>query len=422
MSFNVALSGIQAATSELSIVGNNVANASTHGFKNSKAVFADVYAATALGTGSTPIGNGVNLAEVAQQFSQGTLATTANNLHLGIKGNGFFVLKEAGTQVYSRAGLFKVDNQGFVVSPTNQKLQGFLADSNGNISGATGDVTIDVSNIPPQQTATVTAGLNFDSRAAVPSVAWVGTPVWGGTPPAAETFNKAYSAQIYDSLGNQHSLKLYAVKTATANEWDMHAQIDGVDVDASPAAAPFTQVFNADGSFNAGASEAITLSWSPLDNTGNPNGATTPQTVTIDVSGSTQHGSGFATLKLVQDGYATGRLSGVDIDAGGIIFGRYNNGQSRKMGQVMLAGFPNANGLQPIGNTSWGETFDSGLPLIGEPNTGSLGVLQAGALEESNVDLTAELVKMIIAQRNFQANAQTIRTADAVTQTIINLR
>jgi len=422
MPFNIALSGIQAASSELGVIGNNVANGSTTGFKSSRAEFADVYAASGLGTSSLAIGSGTRLADVNQDFGQGTVNFTSKSLDLAINGQGFYRLNDGGTTVYSRAGSFNVDRDGFIVTSGNQNLTGFLADASGNITGAVGDLQVDTSNIDPVPTTSVTAGLNLPANDTVPASAWVGTATFGGTPPAPDTYNASTSTTIYDSLGNSHILGLFFIKTATANEWEIRAQVDGVDVDSSPASAPFTQVFNTNGGFNSGSSDAISLSWAPLDGSGAANGAVSPQVFSVDISDTTQFGSPFAVQALSQNGATTGRLDSIDVDNSGIIFGRYSNGLSRAMGQVTLSNFANPAALQPLGNTSWGETFGSGQPLTGEPGTASLGNIQSGALEDSNVDLTAELVKMILAQRNFQANAQTIRTADATTQTIINIR
>lgn len=422
MAFNAALSGIQAASSELSVIGNNVANASTNGFKSSRAEFADVYAASALGTSSNSIGGGVRLASVSQSFSQGTINFTNNNLDLAVNGQGFFRLNDGGTTVYGRAGAFGIDRSGFIVNSSDQRLTGLLADAAGNITGAQGDLQINAGNIAPTPTTAVTTAVNVSSTDLPPAAAWVGTPAFGNPPPAANTYNNVTSTTVYDSLGNSHVLSMYFIKTATANEWDVRAQVDGVDVDSAPASAPFTQVFNSNGSFNSGASQAIALSWPPLDGNGNPNGSATPQAFTVDMTASTQYGSPFAVQSILQDGFTTGRLDSVDVDSSGIIFGRYTNGQSRGMGQIILANFSNQQGMQPLGDSTWGETFNSGPPLVGNPGTASLGIIQSGALEDSNVDLTSELVKMIIAQRNFQANAQTIQTADTITQTIINIR
>jgi flagellar hook protein FlgE len=422
MGFDVALSGINAATSELDVVGNNVANASTVGFKSARVEFSDVYASSALGTSSVAIGTGVKLASVTQLFTQGTISASANNLDLAINGQGFFCLNASGTSVYTRAGNFQVDNKGYVVNTSNNRLTGFLADASGTITGATGDMQINTENLSPTATKELNLGVNLPATSPVPVGAWSGSAVFGSSPPNSDCYNQSTSTQLYDSLGNSHIISTYFIKSATANQWDVRVQIDGVDQDNSPAGSPFTQAFTSSGVYDPANSQPITVSWAPLDDVGMPNGATRPQVVTVSIANSTQFGSPFAVQSIEQDGFATGRLNSVDVDTSGIIFGRYTNGQSRAMGQVALADFSNPNGLQPLGNSAWGESYGSGVPLVGAPGTASLGVLQSGALEDSNVNLTESLVELIKAQRNFQANAQTIRTEDTVTQSIINIR
>lgn len=404
MVFNSALSGIQAASSELSVIGNNVANAGTTGFKQSRAQFADVYASSGLGTSGNAIGSGTRLASITQTFNQGNISFTNNALDLAVSGQGFFVLNDGGSQVFSRAGNFSVDREGFIVNSANQRLTGLQADTNGNVTGAVGDLQIDSANISPQATARVDIGLNLSANASQPAVAWT-----GGANPSANSYNNVTSTTVFDSLGNSHVMSLYFIKTGTANEWEMRVQIDETDVGAAS-----TVAFQNNGSFDSTTPDPITLAYTPT--------GAAALSIELNLSESTQFGSPFAVQSVLQDGYSTGRLDGVDVDNLGVIFGRYTNGQSRAMGQVQLSNFTNVNGLQPLGDSSWGETFDSGPPLVSTPGTASLGVLQSGSLEESNVDLTSELVKLITAQRNFQANAQTIRTADTVTQTIINLR
>lgn len=307
-----------------------------------------------------------------------------------------------------------------------QRLTGFAADANGNLTGALGDLSIDTANIAPTPTNKINAGLNLDADAPVPSMAWndaannAGTFAFGDSPPAPEAYNSSTSLTVFDSLGNSHTMSMYFVKGATPNTWDVHALVDGVTVGGSPAG---TLTFLDTGAIDpAGVLNIAIADWDPLDGAGNPAGATTPQSLDLGFANSTQFGSSFAVQALTQDGFTTGRLSGVNVDTSGNLSARYSNGQARTLGQVALASFANLQGLAPLGDASWAETFSSGQPLVGAPGTASFGVIQAGALEESNVNLTEELVDMIIAQRNFQANAKTIETADAVTQTIINLR
>lgn len=808
MPFDTALSGIRSASSDLSVTGNNIANASTTGFKSSRAEFGDLYATSVLGAGSNPIGSGVRLQDVAQQFNQGNIAFTENEMDMAVNGNGFFVLRSEGEQLYSRAGSFSIDKDGYVVNNTSAKLQGFPADATGNISGLQGDVQIATSNLSPRSTTQVDSRLNlnsadpvlqsigtsFGTRGNAIGVAQVGLedsttttlpagamtlpiPLDGSTlafaatfsgsngntgtvnvsvvlspanfrgateiagpqgirdlaglinsqlfdpPPPAQaidmsakeedsrlvfsalqagepslitlegstsstadaslfglptagntstttddqrgtpavsngypeqsidiidddgnvvtytsaasasaasiasemnalagvsasastnvrliardpnspnssnlqvtlngvtmaaqpltsladsinaltgstlpgvsaeidlstgdllihsavgdnikmsiesttptdtleilgnpdsssltlradepenaaviggsidfvlsegfsaknasppsiglygplsdaaftsitlnafnpddqsTYNSATSMNIYDSLGNPHVLTQYFVKqkydaddpASSPNHWVMYAQVDGREVgdpdttlpppqNTLPTQAEFDVYFNEDGSLNNLLTDKMLISnWVPLDKDGKPNGSLGPQNVLaggnaeivnppvssnfkIQLDGTTQFGSKFAVNDVDQDGYTTGRLSGLNVDQSGIIFARFTNGESQVLGQIVLADFANNQGLQPVGESMWAENFDSGPPNIGAPGSGALGAIQAGALEESNVDLSQELVNLIIAQRNFQASAKTIETADKVTQTIINLR
>lgn len=814
MPFNTALSGIRSASSDLSITGHNIANASTTGFKSSRGEFGDLYATSVLGSGSNQIGNGVRLQNVAQQFSQGSTNFTENDLDLSISGNGFFVVQQNGEQMYTRAGTFGRDDRGYVVNNTGARLQGFPADDLGNISGLQGDVRIHTGNQAPRGTTRVESLLNLDATAPIlqstgrsfstegnavgvtrvglesntttqltadsftfplpldfstgtvafdveltagsgnngtvpiqlntasgvpatittfndlrtlagainaqlfapeppatpidvvasavdagggnfrleftalqsgessqirllngsgdtdalgltmntPSVpgeaaannnypaqsidivgpdgnvvrytsdaaasaarvaselnAMTGvsasantslrflasqytnangnlqvkingvnieaptlqalgnqintfsntvlpgitatldldngdlvlnsavgddmkvaissvddgdslgvlgnpaappeilevdlngvlnnasaiaadgnTVVVGGSidivlsegytaqnanPPSIglfgpltntaftnvtlnafdptdqNTYNSATSLPIYDSLGNSHVMTQYFVKqpydpndpTTAPNEWTMYVQIDGHDVgdpdtnlpppqNTLPTMASYNLRFNEDGSLNRNYSDNILVSnWVPRDSDGNSNGALGPQNVlaggttnipavpvtsnfVIDFAGTTQFGSDFSVNDNSQNGYATGRLSRINIDDNGVIFAQFTNGESKILGQLALADFKNAQGLQPVGDTMWAENFESGPPNIGVPGSAALGMIQAGALEESNVDLSEELVRLIIAQRNFQANAKTIESADQITQTIINIR
>ena len=406
MSFNTALSGIQAASADLSIIGNNIANSATTGFKSSRAEFADVYASL-LGASDTTIGSGVRLQNTAQQFAQGNISFTNNALDLAISGSGFFQLNSAGAMSYTRAGNFSLDKDGFVVNNEGANLMARSADSNGNITGAVGPLQLDINYVAPNPTSALSANINFDAREAETDTSWA---LVAGIPDPAG-YNSSTTSTIYDTLGNDHTVAMFFSKLdplTNPNEWNVRTMIDGTLVDTTPV------TFNTDGSFNAPAN--IPITFNPLG------GAAVPQTFDISLSTSTQYGSNFAVNSLSQDGYTSGQLLGVDVDKEGIIFARYSNGQSQARGQIVLANFANSQGLQPLGDTAWAETFSSGAPVVSEPGTAGLGLLQSNALEESNVDLTEQLVGMIEAQRNFQANAQTIQAEDATTQTIINLR
>lgn len=425
MGFETAVSGIRAASSQLGILGNNIANSSTSGFKQSRGEFADVYAASALGVASNSIGRGVELTAIAQQFTQGNISFTDSSLDLAISGTGFFMLDDGGTTRFTRSGAFAVDSEGFVTNNEGLRLQAFSADTSGQITGLINDVRLTTSQIEPIPTANVDITANLDSREGQPLIAWGGPYDAFATPPtapSADEFNGSTSLTVYDSLGNPHSLTTYFVKTATPNVWEVHTTIDGVTT--SGAAPVDTITFEDNGQFDT-ASLPIEINitgWAPLDSSGNPTGANPSQNLVVDLSTTTQFGSDFGVSFISQDGFSSGQLRGVEISDTGVIFARYTNGQSFALGQVALANFANQQGLQPLGSTAWAETFASGVATVSEPGTAGLGLIQSGALEDSNVDITQQLVNMITAQRNFQANAQVIQTEDAVTQTVINLR
>ena len=403
MSFQQGLSGLNAAAKNLDVIGNNVANSGTVGFKQSQAQFADVYANSLTGAGGSNVGIGTKVALVAQQFTQGNITATNNPLDMAINGGGFFRMDNNGEATYQRNGQFQLDRMGFIVNPTGAKLTGYTANASGVLStGAPSPLSINTADLAPQVTSGVNAVLNLDSRGVTPTVAFDMTK--------PESFNSSTAVSVYDSLGNSHTLQTYYVKTA-ASTWEVHASLDG---GAAFSPVPSTITFDTSGTLTAGSTmtipaQALTTGAAAL---GFP----------IDFTGTTQFGSSFSVNTLNQDGYTSGRLAGFSIGADGVVLGRYTNGQSAVLGQVVLANFANPNGLQQLGNNMWAETSTSGNPLIGAPSSGSLGVLQSSAVEDSNVDLTAELVNMITAQRVYQANAQTIKAQDAVLQTLVNLR
>ena len=405
MPFRIALSGLNAASADLKVTGNNVANAGTVGFKQSRAEFADVYAVTFQGLGDTAIGGGVRLARVAQQFTQGNIDFTQNALDLAINGEGFFVLSDSGSRLYTRAGAFSVDRQGYVVNAVGQRLQVFPANAGGGFNtGALSDLKLDTSEGAPSATTKVTAALNLNAAETALGGAASDIDI---TDPA--TYNYSTSITVYDSLGQSHTATVYFRKVNT-NEWATALAIDGSRVgDGSP-----NLTFDATGAISSGG----TVTYAAY----NPGNGANALNITFDYTKATQYGTNYAINSLSQDGYTTGRLSGIDIDSTGVVFARYTNGQSKELGKVALARFPNPQGLEQRGDTVWAETFASGDVLYGEAGTGTFGVIQSGALEASNVDIAEQLVNLITAQRNFQANAQVITTADTVTQTIINIR
>lgn len=401
MSFQQGLSGLNAAAKGLDAVSNNVSNASTVGFKGAGAQFADVFAASISGGGAAQIGIGVNLTAVKQSFTQGNITVTNNPLDVAINGGGFFRLSDNGAITFSRNGQFLVDKDGYVVNAAGAHLTGYAANAAGVIvPSSPTDILISSADLVPNATTAGTLGLNLDSRSTAPAAAFVYTD--------PTTYNSSTAMTVFDSLGNSHVMALYFRKTA-ANAWNVYAGLDG----NAPGAAN-AMTFTSAGAVNTGGTLgplafAVTTGANALS-------------ITLDLSSATQFGSTFGVNSMTQDGYTSGRLSGLSIATDGVVQGRYSNGQSRNLGQIVLANFANPNGLQSLGGNQWSETADSGQPLIGAPNSGSLGALQSAAVEESNIDLTGELVNMITAQRNYQANAQSIKTQDAVMQTLVNLR
>lgn len=658
MGTQVGISGLHAAQNALDVAGNNIANASTMGFKSSRSEFRDVYPVGTLGVASNAVGMGTKLSGVTQNLGQGPINETARNLDLAIGGQGFFILKDGGSTVYSKAGAFSVDPQSNALrNSLGQLLQGYSADSNGVIQSVLGNVQINNGNIPAQATTDVSLQVNLSAKRALPS-----TPF---NPSNRNSYNDSQPMTIYDSLGNAHTLTTYFVKGNYPNVWHMHVGIDGADVTPRAAtvpasgqpypqntlAQPFTLVFNQNGALipngappvfhgssartapndpnrfhsnpstltntnvlatnNAlqagfltingvpirattnvddGASRAaqgassiaiaraindstnlhgVTARVSPTDfnlevtnstgtalqagefsingvnitgaattdlpslvavinnhsanthvraetvvgpgvNTGairliaddgqnitlttpggkvggvvfrdfsladgaldqtirgsydlfvdgndndpivingnnpaavglalgpargivysssdqiainnwNPGTGAAVQNLTMNLANSSQQDSDFTVLGNQQNGSSSGRLSSINVGQNGVISASYTNGKTNNLGQIALAWFKNPEGLQPTGNTSWNQTADSGIPNVGVPQQGSLGGLMSGALENSNVDLAQELVNLIIYQRNFQANAQTIKTENSITQTILNI-
>lgn len=401
MSFQQGLSGLNGASKQLETIGNNIANANTVGFKSAVTQFADVYANSLSGTsGLGTAGIGTRVSQIAQQFSQGNITASNSALDMAINGGGFFRLNKDGAISYARNGQFQIDKDGYIISADGGKLSGFSANNLGVLStGSPTDLRISTADLSPQDTSNIEIQFNLDSTEAIT---------------AAPDFNKSTSVTVYDSLGNSHVVQLNFRKTAN-NTWDVFATSTTGTIGAG---AITTLVFNSDGTLASGSPGNISIALA--------NGAETPLNgatgINLDMSDATQFGSVFGVNSTSQNGFASGRLSGFNIGSDGIITGRYTNGKTSTLGQVVLANFSNPNGLQPLGNNQWAESASSGVALIGTPNSGRMGLIQSSAVEDSNVDMTAELVNMITAQRVFQANAQTIKTQDQILQTLVNLR
>jgi flagellar hook protein FlgE len=443
MGFQQGLSGLNASARNLEVIGNNVANSGTFGFKSSRAEFADVYA-SAVG-GKAQAGTGVFVSNVAaQQFKSGNITSTDNTLDMAIDGDGFFQMVDtSGGLVYSRNGQFKLDREGFVVNNSGSKLVGYQADVNGTIiQSQASPLQLPTVGASPQTTTGIDLEMTFDSR----------------TPPITaplslentETYSFATSQTIYDVQGQSIGLTYYLRKTSQHN-WDIYVTANGTslqtDGNGDPAKVasitfpasggrPVTQAASpVEGDF--GTITTYDSSGSPISTTGSGN-FTLPDIpsltltggglseiipgIEFDLANSVEYGTNFGITNLSQDGYAPGKINSVTIEPNGIVLARYSNGQSRAAGQIELTSFRNPQGLQPLGGNEWGSTYSSGQPVNTIPGDGNMGLLLSSSLEESNVDMTAELVKMIVAQRTYQANAQTIKTEDQLLQTLVNIR
>ncbi|MDL1866191.1 flagellar hook protein FlgE [Betaproteobacteria bacterium PRO4] len=408
MGFQHGLSGLRAASAKLDVTGNNIANANTVGFKQSQAQFADVYA-NALGGGRNQIGIGTQIAAIAQEFTQGNVTPTNNPLDVAITGNGFFRMSNNGAISYTRNGQFHLDKDGFLVNASNYNVTGFSADASGQIiPNIPVNLRLPTADMTPKPTTSFMTGVNLDARTDVPS------PLPAFDPAVSSTYAHSTSGEIFDSFGNSHVMTLYFQKTSST-DWDVHAAVEGVTSagGGTVALSASTLTFDSSGIMNPSAPFTVSVNF---DDT-----SIQPLAFSLDLTRSTQFGSKFGVNMMNQDGFASGRLAGYSISDSGEIRGSYTNGVTRTLGQLALAGFSNPNGLKPMGNNQWGETAESGLPLVGAPQTGVLGSLQSSAVEESNVDLTTELVSLIMTQRVYQANAKTIETQDSVMQSIMNI-
>ncbi|HEY2000091.1 flagellar hook-basal body complex protein [Paraburkholderia sp.] len=506
MGYQQGLSGLSAASSDLDVIGNNIANADTIGFKSGTAVFADMYANSVATAVNNQIGIGTQLAEVQQQFSQGTINTTGQALDVAINGNGFFQMSNNGALTYSRNGVFQLNSSGQIVNAEGLQLMGYGANASGVINTAqTVPLTVPTANIAPSVTTTINAQLNLNAQdnlmlgtpavtfggtntgltAATDAAASIttasagsnndnytvafavtggvttytvtdstnptndstgtfkagtaialgngqsltvsGTPANGDTVSVAPTplaFNQNSSStydystnfQAFDSLGGSQTVNMYFAKTGSGT-WNVYAGVAG-----GTASLVGTANFSTSGALTG----ITTTPPSTTPNTvsfsiPNTDGSGTPQPLTVDFTGTTQFGSADGVNNLVQDGFAAGQLTSFTVGTTGILTGNYSNGQTAALGQVVLANFNDPNGLVDLGNNEYAQTAQSGVAQISTPGSTNHGTLQGGAVEDSNVDLTNELVNLITAQRNYQANAQTIKTQQTVDQTLINL-
>jgi len=441
MGFSTALSGLNAAAKDLQVTGNNVANANTTGFKESRTEFADVYAASVTGVTKTQAGAGVGVANVAQQFNQGNLNFTNNNLDLAISGQGFFSLSAdpaaAKPDIYTRSGEFKINKDGFVVNNQGNFLMSYAPNgttvAEGFSQGVFKPLSINSTQGAPVATSKILTSVNLDASQFQPS----GFVINGVNPNDSATYNHTSSTTTYDSQGNSHVVSTYyvtdrqpatATSAGTSNQWESYLFIDGkaFNPDGTVPATGLAQIstqlkFNVDGTINSptaavpmGGTTGFDLSL--ID----PSLTVNPLKFDFNFSDTSQISSPFSVRNLSQDGMPAGTLTGIDISKQGVVRAQFSNGGANILGQVALTRFSNPQGLTKNGDTAWRESIDSGTAVPGQAGSGSFGVLQSGALESSNVDLSAQLVHLIVAQQAYQANAKSITTEKTIIQTILN--
>jgi flagellar hook protein FlgE len=402
MSFNIALTGLNAANEDLSVTSNNLANAATVGFKGSRTEFADLFASTQ--EGAIASGNGVAVSEIAQQFTQGNIETTGNTLDMAVSGNGFFIVSNNGALNYTRDGEFQLNNAGQVVTASGEQLQAYPPLANGGFNtGGLANISLTTNESQPQATSTAQITANLPANATPPPDA-----PFSATDP--NSYNNTTSLTVYDSLGAAHTASLYFINTAP-NDWEAQLTVDGTAV-----GAPQVLQYSQTGQLTTPANGQVTFP--PYT----PATGALPLNMTFNFSNTTQYGGNFGVTAVQQNGYTTGQLTGINISATGVVQAQFTNGNSVNLGQVALANFANVQGLQQLGNATWAQTNASGAAVNGVAGNSGFGSIQSGSLEESNVDTTSALVEMIVAQRDFQANAQMIQTEDQVTQSIIDIR
>ena len=403
MGFSQAISGMNAASKQLDVIGNNIANSATVGFKSASISFADIYA-------GSKVGMGVKVASVMQNFNDGTITSTNNSLDVAISGNGFFRLVDSNGQIYyTRNGQFQLDAERNIVSVDGLQLTGYLATGTPpkiQQGSAPGPLKISQEMLNASATSKAFLQTNLNSNSKVPEKQPINAE-------DADTFNYSTNITTYDSLGNQRNVQLFYVKTAD-NQWDVH-YLDSSDPNASLKTLGQME-FDSSGKLISDPEMTINL---------NGLNGSADNTFTLSLANSTQQNMGkeVGSIKApIIDGYAAGDLVGYSINDDGTIYGVYSNQQTMLLGQIAMADFANVNGLESTGNNNWRSTPNSGAEVLGVASSGTFGSLASGAVEASNVDMSAELVNMIVAQRNYQSNSQTIKTQDQIFNTLVNLR
>ncbi|WP_312458205.1 flagellar hook protein FlgE [Pseudescherichia sp.] len=401
MAFSQAVSGLNAAATNLDVIGNNIANSATYGFKSGTASFADMFA-------GSKVGLGVKVAGITQDFTDGTTTNTGRGLDVAISQNGFFRLVDSsGSVYYSRNGQFKLDENRNIVNMQGLQLTGFPATGTPpTIQQGANPTAISIPNtlMAAKTTTTAAMQINLNSTDSAPTVAF--------DPTNADSYNKKGSVTVFDSQGNSHDMNVYFVKSGTSNTWNVYTQDSSVA--NSTAALSTTLTFSETGALLNGGTANVTTATIP---------GADPASFSLSFLNSMQQNTGANNIVATsQNGYKPGDLVSYQINDDGTVVGNYSNEQNQLLGQIVLANFANNEGLASEGDNVWSATQSSGVALLGTAGTGNFGTLTNGALEASNTDLSKELVNMIVAQRNYQSNAQTIKTQDQILNTLVNLR
>lgn len=419
--FQTALSGLQAASTNLQVMGNNIANASTVGFKESNAEFADAYAAAMAGSAqlNNQVGIGTQVSAIAQQFTQGSIQSTSNPLDVAINGSGFYQFDYNGSTVYGRNGQFHLNADGYIVDSNGAELIGMPATS-GSLTSGSGPLQVVANVLAPSGTAKISLGVNLDAADSQISsgIAF--------NPSNPESYNYSTVTTVYDSLGETHLMTTYYRESSgsgvSGQTWNVYYSMAGAypssassgTANSSVSGSLGTLSFNTNGTLNSASSSFVASGFSWSD------GATSGA-IAINFGGSTNYAATDGVNSVQADGYGIGQLSNISIGGDGTVFGVYSNGQSWTLGRITLTNFANPQGLQRAGNNYFIATASSGQPVTGTPGANGLGTLQSNAVEESNVDLSTQLVDLIVAQQAYQANSETIKTENQVVQTLLSL-
>ena len=389
MSFNIGLSGLQATSEQMNTISHNIANGSTAGFKSSRTEFQDVYSAT-FGGGQA---NGVAVSNIRQSFATGSMTTTNRNGDLAINGDGFFVVENNGQKFYTRAGIFDTRQD-----KNNPSMMNLVSPDGSLLLGKGGQpIAIDKTDQAPKASTKGSLGLNLDSGAPIIDAA---KPFDINDP---STYNSTSTVKVYDKLGNEHQVTQYYRKTADG-KWDMHVAMDNTLLPGGATPVEFDDT----GKLTKPSPSNLSLTL--------PNG----QPLALDMSAMTQYGGGFSITSVSSDGYAAGKFANWSFESDGTVVARYTNGEKVSQGQLQLARFTNNEGLQPAGGNRWTETFASGQAMTGVAGEGQLGGILTGRYENSNVNITDEMVGLMGAQSSYQANAKSIQVANEMTKILFN--